>query len=225
MGNPDAASAVGRLLNQGARGVDRDHVTAYRYFTQAAAAGDVDAMAQLGHMWANGVGVVRPSNETAVALFREAAEKGSARAAYGLGYMYLSGYGIERDIGKALELFASAAERGSPEAQFFLGALYARGIPAVLPGDAGASLASDAPPKRDSAKAFYNFNLAAAQGHATATYNLAVMQLSGAVGSPRGCESSVLSLKGLAERGPWTRRAEEAREDVVSGKPERARAG
>jgi SEL1 protein len=35
----DAATAIGQLLNYGARGMAQDHRMAYRYFTQAAAAG------------------------------------------------------------------------------------------------------------------------------------------------------------------------------------------
>ena len=195
MGNADAASAVGRLLTFGARGVEADQRSAYKYFAQAAAAGDADAMARLGHMFANGVGVDAPCNETALALFRAANDKGVARAAYGLGYMYLGGLGVPRDLAKAFEHISAAAEAGLPEAQFHLGALYARGVfgkeHAANAGDADADADANlpepswetkaltyAPPKRrDHAKAFYNFNLAAAQGHATATYNLAVMQL------------------------------------------------
>jgi SEL1 protein len=37
MGNADAATAIGQLLNYGARGMTQDHRRAYRYFTQAAA--------------------------------------------------------------------------------------------------------------------------------------------------------------------------------------------
>ena len=61
--------------------------------------------------------------------------------------------------------------------------------------------------KRDFTKAFYNFNLAAHQGHAVAVYNLAMMQLAG-VGLPPSCKNAVVLLKGLAERGPWNRRVE-----------------
>ena len=228
-GTADAASAVGRLLTFGARGVEADQRSAYKYFAQAAAAGDADAMARLGHMFANGVGVDAPCNETALALFRAANDKGAARAAYGLGYMHLGGFGVARDLMKAFEHISAAAEAGLPEAQFHLGALYARGVfgkehaakenaggadaDANLPEPSGETKALPyAPPKRrDHAKAFYNFNLAAAQGHATATYNLAVMQLSGSLGLPQTCKSACLLLKGLAERGAWAGGVEEAR--------------
>ena len=238
MGNADAASAVGRLLTFGARGVQADQRSAYKYFAQAAAAGDADAMARLGHMFANGVGVAAPCNETALALFRAANDKGVARAAYGLGYMHLGGFGVARDLMKAFEHISAAAEAGLPEAQFHLGALYARGVfgkehaanavdsnaDANLPEPSGETKALPyAPPKRrDHAKAFYNFNLAAAQGHATATYNLAVMQLSGSLGLPQTCKSACLLLKGLAERGAWAGGVEEARAALAAG---RKRAG
>ena len=240
MGNADAASAVGRLLTFGARGVEADQRSAYKYFAQAAAAGDADAMARLGHMFANGVGVAAPCNETALALFRAANDKGIARAAYGLGYMHLGGFGVARDLMKAFEHISAAAEAGLPEAQFHLGALYARGVfgkehaanaggadadaDANLPEPSGETKAlTYAPPKRhDHAKAFYNFNLAAAQGHATATYNLAVMQLSGSLGLPQTCKSACLLLKGLAERGAWASGGEAARAALAAG---RKRAG
>ena len=229
MGNADAASAVGRLLNAGARGVKADRKAAYKYFTQAAAAGDADALAHLGHMWANGIGV-SPNNKTALALFHKAAEKGNARAIYGLGYMYLSGYGVARDVGKAVDFFTNAAEQGFADAQFHLGALYARGVVPVGDekdhtnegkGDAKGDTKGDKntqAQKKDHAKAFYNFNLAAAQGHAVATYNLAMMQLSGSLGLPQTCNAATLLLKGLAERGEWTRSIEEARVNVASVK-------
>ena len=226
MGNADAASAVGRLLTFGARGVAADQKSAYKYFTQAAAAGDADAMARLGHMFANGVGVDAPCNETALALFRAANDKGVARAAYGLGYMYLGGLGVPRDLAKAFEHISAAADAGSPEAQFLLGGLYARGVfgkdaPTSVDAETGEK-AYARPKRRDHAKAFYNFNLAAAQGHATATYNLAVMQLSGSLGLPQTCKSACLLLKGLAERGPWAGGGEEARAALAAG---RKRAG
>ena len=195
-------------------------------------------MARLGHMFANGVGVAAPCNETALALFRAANDKGVARAAYGLGYMHLGGFGVARDLMKAFEHISAAAEAGLPEAQFHLGALYARGVfgkehaanavdsnaDANLPEPSGETKALPyAPPKRrDHAKAFYNFNLAAAQGHATATYNLAVMQLSGSLGLPQTCKSACLLLKGLAERGAWAGGVEEARAALAAG---RKRAG
>jgi SEL1 protein len=227
MGNADAASAVGRLLTFGSRGVKQDARTAYKYFTQAAAAGDADAMAHLGHMFANGIGVNEPSNETALALFRAAVDKGNARAAYGLGYMHLGGFGVDRDLTKAFEHITNAAEAGSPEAQFHLGALYARGVfgkdaPKEENAEKESENAYARPSKRDHAKAFYNFNLAAAQGHATATYNLAIMQLSGSLGLPQTCKAAALLLKGLAERGAWTAGVEEARGALAAG---RKRAG
>jgi SEL1 protein len=171
--------------------------------------------------------VNEPSNETALALFRAAVDKGNARAAYGLGYMHLGGFGVDRDLTKAFEHITNAAEAGSPEAQFHLGALYARGVfgkdaPKEENAEKESENAYARPSKRDHAKAFYNFNLAAAQGHATATYNLAIMQLSGSLGLPQTCKAAALLLKGLAERGAWTAGVEEARGALAAG---RKRAG
>jgi hypothetical protein len=57
LSNSTCTTTKGQLLNYGARGMAQDHRAAYRYFTQAAAAGDADAMSHLGHMHANGLGV------------------------------------------------------------------------------------------------------------------------------------------------------------------------
>ena len=185
---------------------------------------DVDASvaAELGDTWMMGA----DADPLKVALFRAANDKGVARAAYGLGYMHLGGFGVPRDLAKAFEHLSAAADAGLPEAQFHLGGLYARGVfgkDAPTRIDAQTGETTYAPPKRrDHAKAFYNFNLAAAQGHATATYNLAIMQLSGALGLPQTCKSACLLLKGLAERGAWAGGVEEARAALAAG---RKRAG
>ena len=209
MGNADAASAVGALLHTGAKGVARDHRAAYRYFAQAAAAGDADAMSHLGHMHANGVGV-EANNETALALFRRAAEKGNAHAQYGLGYMHLSGFGMdggEGDPDKAHHYLSLAAEQGSAEAMFHLGALHLRG---EVPGIA-----------KDPAKAFYHFTGAAHAGHATAAYNLAMMQLGGSApgngAAQLNCRNAANLLKGIAERGRWNAPVERANEAFREG--------
>jgi len=192
LGNANAAAAVGRLLHHGAKGMTRDHKAAFRYFAQAAAAGDADATAHLGHMHANGVGV-RPCNETAMSLFKKAAEDGSAHARYGLGYMHLAGFGVERDVKKAAQYLTQAGEQGSSDANFLLGAMRARGVGG----------------EKDAAKAVASFSVAAARGHVPATYNLAMMQLAG-IGISPSCDAATTLLKSIAEKGPWVKDIENA---------------
>ena len=48
LGNTDAQTAVGKLFNFGARGMEQDHKQAFHYFQQAATGGDLYAMAHLG---------------------------------------------------------------------------------------------------------------------------------------------------------------------------------
>ena len=112
MGNVDAQTAIGQLFNLGSRGIEQDFSQAFRYFTAAAAAGDMDATAHLGHLYANGLGVP-PDNDTALEYFRKGAAQGHGHALYGLGYMHLAGAGVEANVKKAIQFFSQAADHGS----------------------------------------------------------------------------------------------------------------
>ena len=88
-GGSDAAAAVGQLLASGGRGGGRDYVSAAKYLTRAAAAGDAGAAATLGTMHAYGLGVALNSSK-AMALFASAAEKGHSGGQAALGAALLS---------------------------------------------------------------------------------------------------------------------------------------
>jgi TPR repeat protein len=90
---------------------------------------------------------------------------------------------------------------------FHLGALHLRG---EVPGIA-----------KDPAKAFYHFTGAAHAGHATAAYNLAMMQLGGSApgngAAQLNCRNAANLLKGIAERGRWNAPVERANEAFREG--------
>ena len=84
----------------GAKGVERNMTTAFKWFSAAAEAGDHSAQADLAHLYLHGLGVEQ-DNSSALVLFTAAAEAGVASAINGLGYMCvpLCGCGVVRRRG------------------------------------------------------------------------------------------------------------------------------
>uniref|UniRef100_A0A061QSM2 SEL1 protein n=1 Tax=Tetraselmis sp. GSL018 TaxID=582737 RepID=A0A061QSM2_9CHLO len=200
LGDVEAQSAVGHILNHGAHGLERNHVQARRYFLRAAEQGDVKAMSHLGHMYANGLGVSR-DNATALKWFNKAAARNHPSALYGLGYLHLAGYGVKKDDAKAFNYFTLAAEQNHPESQFHLGVMHLKGWGV----------------KQDRQRAFHYFQLAASTGHALAQYNVAMMQLA-TDPSRSSCERALSMLKLVAERGPPAEALQAARSHFVAGR-------
>jgi len=203
-GETTAQVALGHLFYYGARGVAQDLVTAARYYTAAAEAGDANAMASLGQMHLKGYGVSK-SNETALLYFTRAAKQGNLQAQNGLGFIHLNGFGVPKDTKAALRFFKKAAGEGHAEAQFNLGALY---------------FAGNGVEKKYSTAMQY-FSLAAHQGHTRALYNLAQMHLNG-LGTMRSCGVGAKLLKTVAERGPWAKSLADAHKMLLAGKTAQA---
>ncbi|EIE24098.1 HCP-like protein [Coccomyxa subellipsoidea C-169] len=190
LGSAEAQRALGQMLTQG---VQRDPEQAFRYFRQAAEAGDADAMAHLGHMYANGVGVAA-SNESALDWFDRAARRNHPSGQYGLGYLHLSGYGVPKDAKKAFKYFTSASEQGHVESWFHLGVMHLNGWGT----------------KANAQQALTFFNMASKLGHVLAQYNLAMLHLQGSAADKGGCTAALELLKKIAERGPWAAVLQEA---------------
>ncbi|CAL8462358.1 g1891 [Coccomyxa elongata] len=197
LGSAEAQRALGQMLTQG---LQRDPEQAFRYFRQAAEAGDADAMAHLGHMYANGVGVAA-SNESAHEWFHQAARRNHPSGQYGLGYLYLSGYGVPKDAKKAFKYFSAASEQGHVESWFHLGVMHLNGWGV----------------KADAGQALKYFTLASKLGHVLAQYNLAMLHLQGAAADKGGCAAALELLKKVAERGPWAAGLQDAFEWYRSG--------
>ncbi|KAK9906721.1 hypothetical protein WJX75_006842 [Coccomyxa subellipsoidea] len=183
LGSAEAQRALGQMLTTG---VQRDPEQAFRYFRQAAEAGDADAMAHLGHMYANGVGVAA-SNESALEWFDRAARRNHPSGQYGLGYLHLSGYGVPKDAKKAFKYFTSAAEQGHVESWFHLGVMHLNGW--------GTNI--------NAQQALNYFSMASKLGHVLAQYNLAMLHLQGSAADKGGCTAALELLKKISERGPW----------------------
>ena len=107
-GSVDAQLTLGHLSLHGARGLPVDAERAYRFYKQAAAAGDPTAHSHLGNMYAEGTGVAA-SNATALEHFRKGAAKAHPPSQNGLGYMYMHGLGVAQNHKKALEYFKATS--------------------------------------------------------------------------------------------------------------------
>jgi SEL1 protein len=94
-GNSAAMYKLGLLYYYGLRGLRRDYVKAFHWFSKAVEKGDTRAMELLGEIYARGAGVEK--NYTEAYKWLTLAAKQQHYSAYnGLGYLYVKGYGVEK---------------------------------------------------------------------------------------------------------------------------------
>lgn len=93
------------------KGVTKDTVKAFSFFTKAAEQGWVDGQLQLGNMYFSGIGVKRDFKQ-ANKYFSLASQAGHVLAFYNLGKIHAAGLGTMRSCPTAVELFKTVAERG-----------------------------------------------------------------------------------------------------------------
>jgi TPR repeat protein len=94
-GHAIAAFLLGQLYENG-QGVSKSAGSAFRYYKQAAALGQIDAMIKVGIVYRDGdkeIGVKR-NYEKAIELFEKGAIAGSAEAQFRLSDMYRRGLGV-----------------------------------------------------------------------------------------------------------------------------------
>ena len=104
-----------------------DYVEAFRYYRQAAEAGDTAAMTRVGWMYSSGRGVPEDQGQ-AMAWYRKAADKHEATGMYNVGVMYALGRSVPRDDGQAVSWYRKGAEAGSDNAMHALGFMYQDGL-------------------------------------------------------------------------------------------------
>jgi len=160
VGLPRAAQA-----GQAATGVqgdiafsEGDYTTAFRAWSDAAAAGDASAMGAVGTLYDTGHGVPQDFAE-ALSWYRRAASAGSVRAMFNVGVMYDNGRGTPVNRREAIRWYERAAVHGNGRAAYDLGLIYRDG---------------DQVP-RNPARAIHFFKLAAAAGIRAAAPNLAAL--------------------------------------------------
>lgn len=175
-----------------------DYVEAFRYYRQAAEAGDTAAMTRVGWMYSSGRGVPEDQGQ-AMAWYRKASDAGNRDAMFSLARIYVDGRGVPQDDNQAVYWYRKAADAGNASALANLGWMYkdGRGVPqddvqAVAwyrkGADAGSANAMNAlglmyengrgVPK-DDAEAVRWYRKGADAGEASAMNNLGVMYRTG----------------------------------------------
>jgi len=137
----------------------RNYALALKEITPLAKAGNADAEHLLGLMYYMGRGVQRDYKQ-AFAWHYKAALQGKADAQYVIGAMYYTGNAVPQDQKLAVTWFRKAAEQGHPDAQHALGLMYRYHV-AGMP--------------QDMVIAYMLWNLAAANGHRSATEQRAII--------------------------------------------------
>lgn len=137
----------------------RNYALALKEITPLAKAGNADAEHLLGLMYYMGRGVPRDYKQ-AFAWHYKAALQGKADAQYVIGAMYYTGNAVPQDQKLAVTWFRKAAEQGHPDAQHALGLMYRYHV-AGMP--------------QDMVIAYMLWNLAAANGHRSATEQRAII--------------------------------------------------
>lgn len=156
--HPPAMHRVGVCYRDG-RGVEKDPVTAMRWFQRGVDAGDADAINAVGCAWEAGNVEGFPRDyEQAGEFYQRAADKGQVDAQTNLGFLYEKGLGVSRNAAAAAHWYRVAAEAGYAKAQNNLGALYYSGNNVA----------------QDYAEAARWYAKGAAQGNASALNNLAI---------------------------------------------------
>lgn len=159
-----------------------DSPRAFRYYSEAAAAGDHEALAKKALCLEKGIGTTA-SPKAALTAYEAAAEAGSAMAMLALAEAYLHGGLVDTDIDKGLALLVMVSRKGDPAALCMLGLCAYNGIGQP----------------QDYAVAGRFFSAAAELGYTQAQYNFALLILEKKIeGEAR---DAVKWLKAAAEAG------------------------
>ena len=145
---------LGNMYRNGI-GTEKNPALAFKYYKQAAEAGNVDAMLWTGLRYYNGEGTSKDFTQ-AFKWCKQAAEAGQVNAMNWTGLLYRNGEGTEKNIPKALEWFEKSAEGGNNYAMVNIAYIYdnGNGVPV------------------DYRKAFEWYKQAAEAGNVTAMFNL-----------------------------------------------------
>lgn len=159
-----------------------DYKTAFRKFSEDAAAGNANAQFNLAILYLTGRGVERDLAK-AVEWHLKAAAQGLPAAEHGLGVFYYQGLGVKRDYAQALTWFKRAAAKGYADSEFNIGVMYfnSQGV------------------QRDDIEVVKWVTLAAARKFAPAEYRMGQMY-----------EKGVIFVKDLSAARYWYRLAKKS---------------
>ncbi len=147
-GDSVAQYSLGKLLENGGKGVARDVAEAAKWYRRSANQGVSAAENNLGLMYAQGRGVPRDVVQAAQ-LWHSAAEKNHVIAQFNLGLAYFRGEGVKTNEQTAIRWFRRAGDLGLADAQYAMGQVIRLGLSA----------------EADETEALGWYEQAAAQGH------------------------------------------------------------
>ncbi len=161
-GDPEAQFALGEMYREG-RGIAKDEVQAFKWYSKAAEQGNDVAQFGLGWMYQEGRGIAKDEVQ-AFKWYSKAAEQGNDVAQFALGWMYQKGLGTAKDEVQAFKWYSKAAEHGNSDAQCVLGLMYQEGRGEVV---------------KDEVQAVAWYRKAAEQGNDVAQFALGEMYQKG----------------------------------------------
>ncbi|MEE8188253.1 MAG: tetratricopeptide repeat protein, partial [Kiloniellales bacterium] len=126
-GDAAAQYSLGKLLENGGKGIQRDYPRAAEWYRKSAAQGIAAAQNNLGLMYAQGRGVARDAVRAAE-LWLVAGQKNHPIAQYNLALAYYRSDGLAEDKAKAEHWFRRAAQLGLSDAQYALGQVLSQGL-------------------------------------------------------------------------------------------------
>ena len=212
-GDPGEQSKLAFMYAKGIN-IDKNEITAIKWYREAAENNHVDAQYNLALMYAKGRGVEQDYNE-AFKWYLLAAVQGDPVSQNAVAMMYSKGVGTEKKQDLAFEWFMRAAEQDYTNAQYKVGEMLGKGIgieqddkkahewyeKAAIKGHTLAQMrlaylyGKGQGVERNDTEAYHWFRKAAEQGHPKAQYNLGVIYAKG-----RGIEKNIDQAKKWYER-------------------------
>ena len=125
-GHVEAQLRLGQRLLDGAQGIERDSVGAYRWFIEAAERGSAEGDNMAGRCLESGWGAAIDLS-AAAARYRRAAESGLDWGQYNLANLLFDGRGVSRDVAAAAGWWRRAADQGHGRAMNLLARCFEEG--------------------------------------------------------------------------------------------------
>lgn len=125
LGDVEAQATLAYMYAKGIE-VEKDELTAAKWYQMAAEQGHTNSQYNLGVIYAKGRGV-KQSFEKAYNWYTRAAEVGDINAQVALSSMYTKGVGVKRDERAAFTWCLRAAKRGHQNSMYTLGEMYLNG--------------------------------------------------------------------------------------------------
>lgn len=180
-GDSVAQYSLGKLLENGGKGVARDVAEAAKWYRRSANQGVSAAENNLGLMYAQGRGVPRNVVQAAQ-LWHSAAEKNHVIAQFNLGLAYFRGEGVKKNQQTAIRWLRRAGDLGLANAQYAMGQVIRMGQSA----------------EADESEALGWYDLAAAQGHDKAQIQAERLRQAGVKGKAPAAQAATAAVQAPA---------------------------